>query len=264
MRAIAVANQKGGSAKSTSCINLAAGLARGISNGKRVLLVDMDPQAAATSVLLGPHFALGPQQQPVVYELLMQQATAEEVIESVELKSMGAVPAGRLDVIPAHLNLAAAEMNLIPAFERERRLRVGLEPVADRYEFAIIDCPPSLGLLTVNALMAAQEVLIPVNPGFFPLIGLGLLKQTIQMLHGSNPGLHILGVLPVIMDHTVIARDTAQTLKEEFGDLVLPAVPERVAIKEAHAEGKDIFAYAPGSAAAEAYGRLTREVIRRG
>jgi chromosome partitioning protein len=264
MRVIAISNQKGGSAKSTTAINLAAGLARAVNNGKRILLVDMDPQAAATAVFLGVPFALGPQERPVVREVLMGETPAEEAIQAVQLDGLGGLPAATLDVLPAHLNLAAAEMELITVFERERKLRQALEPLKERYAFVVVDCPPSLGLLTVNALMAAGEVLIPVDPGFFPLIGLGLLRQTIEMVRQANPALHVVGVLPVKLDRTILAQDTARTLRQEFGALMLSPIPSRVSIGEAHAQGKDILSYAPASDGAQAYGKLILEVLRRG
>jgi chromosome partitioning protein len=270
MRVIAISNQKGGSAKSTTAINLAAGLARAVNDGKadcsspRVLLVDMDPQAAATAVFLGVPFALGPQERPVVREVLAGETPAEEAIQAVQLDGVGGLPPATLDVLPAHLNLAAAEMELITVFERERKLRQALEPLKDRYAFVVVDCPPSLGLLTVNALMAAGEVLIPVDPGFFPLIGLGLLRQTIEMVRQANPALHVVGVLPVKLDRTILAQDTARTLRQEFGALTLSPIPSRVSIGEAHAQGKDILSYAPASDGAQAYGKLILEVLRRG
>jgi chromosome partitioning protein len=264
MRIIAVANQKGGTGKSTTAINLAAGLARDLGNGNQVLLVDIDPQAAATAVFLGVPFALGPQACPVIHEVLMEQSLAADVIQRVQLKAKTNVPPATLNILPSHLNLAAAEMELITIFERERKLHQALIPLHDRYDAVIVDCPPSLGLLIINALMAANEVLIPVEPGFFPLIGLGLLKQTIRMVQQANPVLHILGVLPTKIDRTVLARDTRQMLDKEFGELVLPFIPDRVAINEAHAQGEDIFAYAPRSDGAQAYGNLVLEVMRRG
>lgn len=264
MRVLAISNQKGGVGKSTTAINLGAGLARGLANGKGALVVDLDPQAAITTVFLGLHAAQGPQREPMMYEVLMGEAAMADVIQTVDLKSIAGVPAGKLDIAPAHLNLSAAEMELIPVFERERRLREALEPLAGKYEYVIIDCPPSLGLLTINALMAANEVIITIEPGFFALVGLELLSRTIEMLRKSNTSLHVSGVLLIKKDQTVVARDTEALLQEQFGKLLLPSIPHRVAVKESQAEGLDIFAYAPGSAAAEAYRQVVREVIVRG
>ncbi len=172
-------------------------------------------------------------------------------------------PEGSLDILPAHLNLAAAELELVTAFERERRLARALAPILDRYHFVVVDCPPSLSLLTVNGLMAATDVLIPVDPGLFPLVGLGILLRTVEMVRQSNSGLQVLGVLPTFANHTVLARDSQRQLRQEFGNLVLEPIPRRVALSEANAAGKDIFAYAPASAGARAYGHLAAEVIRR-
>jgi chromosome partitioning protein len=259
---IAVVNQKGGSGKTTTAVNLAAGLARRAGRGQ-VLLVDLDPQANATAVFLGVPFAAGPQQAPVVYEALLEKATASDVVRQVTLSAAGSAPGGSLDVLPAHLNLAAAELELVTAFERERRLARALAPVLHRYTFIVVDCPPTLSLLTVNALMAATHVLIPVDPGLFPLVGLGILLRTVEMVRRSNPCLRTLGVLPTFVDRTVLARDSQKQLREEFGGLVLALIPRRVALSEANAAGKDIFAYAPGSDGARAYACLVEEVARR-
>ncbi len=263
MHVIAVVNQKGGSGKTTTAVNLAAALARGMTNGHRVLLVDMDPQANATAVFLGVPFAAGPQQAPVVYEVLMERTGPAEAIQSVDLPPNGQIPGGRLHVLPAHLNLAAAELELVAAFEREKRLARALSTLEDDYSLVILDCPPSLGLLTVNALMAATHVLIPVDPGLFPLVGLGILLRTVEMVRQSNTDLQILGVVPTFADRTVLSRDSRAQLEQEFGDRLLPAIPRRVALGEANAAGQDIFAYAPRSEAAKAYARLTREVMSR-
>jgi chromosome partitioning protein len=263
-RVIAVASQKGGTGKTTSAINLAAGLARADIE-RTVLLVDSDPQANATAVLLGVPFAAGPRQSGVysTYEVILREAKADEAVRNMPLHDGGGTNSS-LDILPSHLDLASAELELVNAFERERRLRRALAPVTSRYDFILIDCPPSLGLLTVNALMAASEVLIPVDPGLFPLIGLNMLYKTIDMVQQANPELRVLGIVPTLVDHTVLARDTKSELAESFGNDLLPSIPRRVAVGEAHAAGQDIYAYEPDGDAAKAYTRLIEEILYRG
>jgi chromosome partitioning protein len=260
-RIIAVTNQKGGVGKTTVSVNLSAGLARHLPQA-RVLLVDADPQANATAVFLGIAFAAGPRQPQVntIYELIVQQIPPVQAIQTIPLNNSTT----RLDILPAHLDLASAELELVNIFERERRLHRALTPLVDQYDFIIIDCPPSLSLLTINALMAASEVLIPVDPGVFPIIGLNLLNRTIEMVRQANPALRIMGVIPALQDRTALARDTEDQLNEAFGPLLMPPIPRRVAIGEAHAAGMDIFAYQPGSDSAQAFQQLIEEVIQRG
>lgn len=259
-RIIANANQKGGVGKTTLAINLSSGLIRANSN-LRVLLVDADPQANATAVFLGIPFAAGPRSDiNTMYEVLVEQVPAHAAIQSIQLKGSR----GKLHILPSHLDLASAELELVNVFERERRLRQALAPIQNDYDYIIIDCPPSLGLLTLNALMAASEVLIPVDPGMFPLIGLNLLHRTIEMVRQSNPDLHVLGVVPTLQDRTALARDTVEQLGQTFGDKLLPAIPRRVAIGEAHAAGQDIFIYDVESDGAAAFAALLQEVIARG
>ncbi len=263
-RIIAIANQKGGTGKTTTAINLAAGLTR-INPQNRVLLADIDPQANATAVFLGVPFAAGPRRANVntIYEVILNQTPINQAIQSAVLDA-DSEDAVALDILPAHLDLASAELELVNVFERERRFAQALAPIAKQYDFIVIDCPPSLGLLTVNGLMAATEVLIPVEPGLFPIIGLNLLHKTIEMVKQANRGLHIMGVLPTLVDRTALARDTQTELDTAFGQLLLPAIPRRVAFGEAHAAGQDIFAYNGHSDSAQAYADALREILRRG
>lgn len=265
-RIIATANQKGGVGKTTLAINLSGGLVRA-NPDNRVLLVDADPQANATAVMLGIPFAAGPRTDAeTMYEVLVKELPVIEAIHRIELAgdTEGVGTVAVLDILPSHLDLASAELELVNIFERERRLRRALEPIQDMYDYIVIDCPPSLGLLTLNALMAATEVLIPVDPGIFPIIGLNLLNRTIEMVRQSNPDLHVLGVVPSLQDRTALSRDTLDQLELAFGEKLLPAIPRRVSIGEAHAAGQDIFVYDSNGDGAEAFSALLQEVIRRG
>lgn len=264
-RVIAIANQKGGTGKTTSAVNIAAGLSR-LHEAYRVLLIDIDPQANATAVFLGVPFAAGPRQAGIdtIYEVLLQQTPMAQVIQTVAMARQGKEVDAFLHLLPAHLDLASAELELVNEFERERRLSRALAPIRDQYDFIVVDCPPSLGLLTVNALMAASEVLIPVDPGLFPIIGLNLLNQTIRMVQQANPALNILGVVPTLSDRTALSRDTQQELEATFGNRLLPSIPRRVAYGEAHASGQDIFAYDMNGDGAQAYATLLKEIMQRG
>jgi len=270
-RIIAVAMQKGGTGKTTCSVNVAAGLARGVApdvlGPQRVLLVDVDPQANATAVFLSPQFTLGPADGvATTHEVLVNQTPAREAIKTIALPAneRAGYAAATLDILPSHIRLARAELDLLGVIRREDRLASALKRVAKDYDFIIIDCPPSLGILTLNALIAAGEILIPVEPGYFPLIGIGLLQRTINDVAQIND-LELLGVIPTLQDRTVESRETLEGLRQMFGDKVFPAIPSRVAVRNAHAAQTDIFAFATDAAtrdAAEAFAGVVKEVAR--
>lgn len=268
-RIMALVNQKGGSGKTTSSINIACGWARlsreGASAGGRVLLIDLDAQANTTAVMLGLGFATGPRRSGVdtVYELLAERAPFSRVVHTIELAETERLPAARIDVTPSHLELVRIETELASAYQRELRLKKVMAPVVGQYDLIVVDCPASLGMLTLNALSFATEVIIPVDPGYFPLTGLALLNETIQMVQDGNPRLRLSGVLPTMQDRTNLSRDTLDSLRELYGALVLPAIPRRVAVGEANAFEEDIYLTAGGSAAALAYEAVVKELMGR-
>ncbi len=258
-RQIGIANQKGGVGKTTTAVNVACGAARLLGPG-RVLLIDVDPQANATHVLLGVEVAAGPRRvdRPTMREVLNGDVSAENAIQPIELdavtlKDGAQLPPSLLHILPSHLELATLEPILTSQFRGEYQLKRALQPITERYDVIIVDCPPSLGSLTLNALLFCEEVIIPVNPGEFALVGLGLLQSTIQQAREANPRLRIGGVLPNAMGRTRLSKETLGALEAHFGRIVLPPIPERVAIGEAHSSGGDIFAYAPTSDGATAY-----------
>ena len=266
-RILGIANQKGGVGKTTSAVNIACGAARRLGND-RVLLVDIDPQANATHVLLGVEVSAGPRRVdlPTVREVLDGSVSAEDAIqgielESIKLKSGETLPGSLLHMLPSHLELATLEPILTAQFRGEYQLRKTLASIVGDYDLVIVDCPPSLGALTLNALLLCEEVIIPVNPGEFALVGLGLLQSTIQQAREANPRLRIGGVLPNAIGRTRLSKETVAALKQHFGKLVLPAIPERVAIGEAHSSGGDVFSYAPNSDGATAYLAVVDQLI---
>lgn len=255
---IAIANQKGGAGKTTTAINLATALARGLTGTQhKVLLIDIDSQANATSVLLSPAFTLGDNGEiPTVYEVLVEQIDPRKAITTIKLE--GENP-GELDFLPSHIRLARAEWELVGAIRREDRLSGAIRKLIGEYDFILIDCPPSLGLLTINGLMAADWVIITAEPSTFSLMGIALLNDTIREIQTIN-NLKLLGVALVRKDRTTETRHTIAELEAHFPHELLPTIPDRVAIRKAHAAGQDIFRYAPHNEAAQAYVKMAREV----
>ncbi|WP_434056345.1 ParA family protein [Georgenia wangjunii] len=252
-RIIAMANQKGGVGKTTTTINLGAALAE---YGRRVLLVDFDPQGAA-SAGLGIN---ANELDRTIYTLIMQPRTdVREIIQHT------ATPG--LDVVPANIDLSAAEVQLVNEVAREQALARVLRPVADDYDVILVDCQPSLGLLTVNALSAAHGVIIPLEAEFFALRGVALLMETIEKVCDRlNPRLVLDGILATMYDgRTLHSREVLARVREGFGDKVFDTVISRtVKFPDASVATEPITSYAPSHPGAEAYRRLARELIARG
>jgi chromosome partitioning protein len=251
-RVVALCNQKGGVGKTTSAINLGAALAE---LGRRVLLVDFDPQGALSAGLgVQPH-----QLDRTTYNLLMDRTVG---IDDVRLKT--AVPG--IDLLPSNIDLSAAEIQLVTEVAREQTLARALAPVVPEYDYVLIDCQPSLGLLTVNALTAAHGVIIPLECEFFSLRGVALLIDTIEKVQQRlNPDLKLDGILATMYDgRTLHGREVFARVLEAFGDTVFDTVITRtVRFPETTVAGEPITSWAPTSTGARAYRNLAREVIAR-
>jgi chromosome partitioning protein len=247
----AIVNQKGGVGKTTSVINLCAYLA---SSGRRTLLVDIDPQANATSGLGVDKTAV----QMSIYDLLLEEATPDEVIITR--------PEFKLDLIPSSPALSGAEVELVQAIGREYRLQKGLEGINGRYDYVLIDCPPSLSLLTINALTAARDgVLIPVQCEYLALEGLSQLTQTVELVQKYlNPELVIRGLIMTMYDsRTNLSRQVVEEVRTYFpGKVFRTIVPRNVRLSEAPSYGQPINIYAPTSPGALAYQVLTHEILK--
>lgn len=250
-KVIAVANQKGGVGKTTTSVNLSVGLAE---LGQRVLLVDCDPQGNATT-------GLGIDKNQLVrsvYDVLVNNMSVADAKVTSEYK---------LDVLPAQMALAGAEIEMVNMMSRETKMRRCLEEVRDSYDYILIDCPPSLGLLTLNSLAAADSVILPLQCEFYALEGLSQLMNTIELVQQQlNPYLRVEGVVLTMYDsRTKLSAQVAEEVRNHFGDLVYKSmIPRTVRLSEAPSFGQPIFKYDITCKGAEAYWELAREVVDRG
>lgn len=251
VKVISVTNQKGGVGKTTSAVNVAFYLAKG---GKRVLLVDLDPQGNASSGLGIDKTNL----EVTMGEVLLGTATMEQVVLATEHKNLW--------LAPTTSHLANVEVELAKGERKFTRLKTALESVGDQYDIILIDSPPSLSLLTVNGLIAAKYVLLPVQAEFYALEGLGQLLETMKLVRkGMNPGLELLGVLPTMMDsRTTLSNQVHAEIKKHFADKVFDtSIPRNIRLAEAPSHGVPVGAYDKWSKGARAYKAVAKEVVDR-
>lgn len=249
-KTIAIAIQKGGVGKTTTAVNLSACLAE---LGKKVLLVDFDPQGNATS-----GYGIDREQlDTTVYDVVIGAQAIADVLQSTEYG---------VDLVPANINLAGAEVELVSAAQREQRLQQALAPIQDAYDYILIDCPPSVGLLTLNALTAAQTIMIPVQCEFYALEGVSRMIKTMELVKEElNPAIAIEGILLTMYDsRTRLSEQVVGEVRNYFGEAVYQTmIPRTVRLSEAPSYGQPVIAYDPRSRGAMVYRELAKEVIAR-
>lgn len=246
MSIVSVINQKGGVAKTTTSVNVASAWAE---MGKKVLLIDLDPQSSATKAIFGDR-----EFEKTIYDVVMNQAQAEETIVTSE-------PFG-IDVIPAEIMLSGVDLQLAAHFGREQILRRKLEPISRRFDAILIDCSPSLGLMTINALMASKDIIIPICPEYFSLKGIDLILETLQNIRtGLGYRVGIRGVVITRFRDRKIAKNVIQQVKDRYNLHVFNHyIPDNIAVEEAHHSHSPVRKYAPRSPASRAYMDLSKEL----
>ena len=251
---LSIINQKGGVGKSTTAINFSAGLAL---QGYKVLLIDLDPQGNTTSVFIQNRDEIPISQS--LYPVLMSFYPLSDILTSTQTKN--------LSIAPSHIRLSGIDLELAQVFDnRSERLKKAVDSIKNQFDYIIIDTPPSLGLLTINALTASDKLIIPVSTGYFALTGLVQLQEAISMVKQTqlNPDLDILGVLCTFIDHTHVSHDVEKQLRDYLGKLVFTTtIPKNISLEEAHSHHTHIFEYAPNSKGAQAYRSLVEEVLAR-
>ena len=243
---VSVINQKGGVAKTTTALNVAASWAR---QGKKILLIDLDPQSSATRAIFADR-----EFDRTIYDVIMSQAAIEDVI--VRSEDFG------IDVIPAEIMLSGIDVQLAAHFGREQILRRKLEPIMRRYDSILIDCSPSLGLMTVNALLASKDIIIPICPEYFSMKGIDLILETLQNIRtGLGHRVEVRGVVITRFRDRKVAKDVIQRVRDQYDLHVYSSyIPDNIAVEEAHHRHFPVLKHAPNSPAAKAYMQLAQEL----